>query len=203
MSICKILLKESCPDKCINDCGCYKYGPAKIDATMRKFLRKRKHTTFSNPEFRKTAGDVLLEFFDFFENEVVLWPMFGTLLGFVRAGDIIPHDEDIDLGFFKDDEDKLIDILDTIHNTNGFVVIRNQFKSIYTVWKNDVFIDLYLYEVTNTEQVKQGHRDFYNILTTEAFPFKKIKFRDRQLNCIAKPEAWLERYYGSDWQTPK
>ena len=66
--------------------------------------------------------------------------MFGTLLGLVREGDIIPHDEDIDLGFFKDDEDKLINNLDTIHNTNGFVVIRNQFKSIYTVWKNDVFM---------------------------------------------------------------
>jgi phosphorylcholine metabolism protein LicD len=203
MSICKTLLKESCRDGCINDCVCYKHGASKIDATMKKYLRKRKYTTFSDPEFKKIAGDVLLEFLNFFKNDAILWPMFGTLLGLVREGDIISHDEDIDLGFFKDDEDKLINILDTIHNINGFVVIRNQFKSIYTVWKNDVFIDLYLYKVTNTEQLEQGHRHFYNILTTEAFPFKKINFRNTELDCIAKPEAFLERFYGKDWTTPK
>ena len=203
MSICKELLSESCPDKCIGPCGCYKYGPGNIDATMRRFLNKREFINFKNDDFRKKSGDVLIEFFDLFEGKVLLWPMFGTLLGLVRSGDIIPHDEDIDLGFFKDEEDKLLSILDHIHGKNGFVVIRNQFKTIYTIWKEDVFIDLYLYEKTETEQINQGHRHFYNMVKDEAFPFKKINFRNREFNCIAKPEVWLERYYGKDWRIPK
>ena len=203
MSICKKLLEESCKDGCIGPCGCYKYGPANIDATMRIYLSRRKDTTFKRPAFRERAGDVMIEFLDLFEGQVLLWPMFGTLLGLVRGGDIIPHDEDIDIGFFKSEEERLLSILDHIHGKNGFHVIRNQFKSIYTIWKDDVFIDLYMYERTETEQINQGHRHFYNMITNEAFPFKKISFRDRELNCIAEPEAWLERYYGHDWQTPK
>ena len=121
----------------------------------------------------------------------------------MREGDIISHDEDIDFGFFKEEEEAVIKILDEIHGKDGFVVIRNQFKTIYTVWKEDVFIDLYLYEKTDTEQINQGHRHFYNIIKNEAFPFKEINFRENKLNCIAQPEAWLERFYGSDWQTPK
>ena len=66
-----------------------------------------------------------------------------------------------------------------------------------------MFIDLYLYEPTDTEQINQGHRHFYNILKKEAYPFKKINFRDKQFNCLANPEAWLRRYYGNDWKTPK
>ena len=79
----------------------------------------------------------------------------------------------------------------------------NEFKTIYTIWKEDVFIDLYLYEKTETEQINQGHRHFYNMVKDEAFPFKKINFRNREFNCIAKPEVWLERYYGKDWRIPK
>ena len=203
MLICEKLLKESCKDNCVGDCTCYKYGPGNIDATMKTYLSKRKHTRFSNSEFRKMAGDVMIEFFEFFQGKVFLWPMFGTLLGLVRENDIIPHDEDIDLGFFKSDEKKLLEMLDDIHNNTDFTVIRNQFKSIYTVWKDDVFIDLYLYEPTDTEQINQGHRHFYNLLEEEMFPFGKIKFRNIELNCIAKPEAFLERYYGKDWKTPK
>jgi|10_taG_2_1085330.scaffolds.fasta_scaffold14417_3 phosphorylcholine metabolism protein LicD len=203
MSICRELLKESCKDDCIGNCKCYKYGPNNIDATMRQYLGKRKHKTFKDENFRKMAGDIMIEFFNFFEDKVLLWPMFGTLLGIVREGDIIPHDEDIDIGFFRKDEEKMIKLLDELHNNNGFVIIRNQFKTIYTVWKDGVFIDLYLYEKTATEQISQGHRDFYNILKQEAYPFKKIEFRNIQLNCISKPEIWLERYYGKDWRTPK
>ena len=203
MSICKKLLEESCPDKCIGPCGCYKYGPGPIDKTMRNFLARRKHKTFINIGFRKLAGDILIEFLDFFDDKATLWPMFGTLLGLVREGDIIPHDEDIDLGFFKRDEKKVIEALDDLHGKHGFEVIRNQFKTIYTVYKRDVFIDLYLYERTKTEQINQGHRHFYNMLEEEAFPFKKINYRNREFNCIAKPEAWLERFYGKDWTIPK
>ena len=205
MTVCQALLKESCKKNCADVCDCYQYGVTQtLDQTMKIFLSQRKHKNFQDPEHHERATKLMLEFYNHFEKEMCIWPMFGTLLGIVREGSLIRHDDDIDFGFFSEDIEKLEEILTRLHKEKKFIVIRNQFKTIYTVWKDGVYIDLYSYtSLKNENCLAQGHRHFYNILNNEAHPFKKIKFKGLEFNCISRPEKWLERFYGKDWKTPK
>ena len=162
-------------------------------------------TTFSDDAHREVAKDILIEFYEYIASKkITLWPMFGTLLGMVRDNNLIPHDSDIDFGYLHDDESQFVSALDHLHETNGYLVIRNSSGTLYSVCKNSVVIDLYQYKKGrggNAQFLLQGNRRFYDLLFEEAFPFTTISFRDKELNCINNPEAFFRRYYGHNWQT--
>lgn len=194
-SICRHMLYE----------GCDLQGHLKSIGTMYKiYLNRRQHKNFYNDEFRNRATEIMFEFYDYFSSDIDIWPMFGTLLGMIRDDDLIKHDEDIDFGYFKKDEHKIVERLDSLHNTNGYKIIRNEFSNLYSVVKEDVFIDLYEYEnLPKSDFLQQGHRSFYNVKKDEMFPMKTITFKEKTFNCINNPIKFFERYYGKDWKTPK
>lgn len=195
-SICRALLYESC--------DITGQGNTKNGETLRFYHNKRNHTNFKNTEFREKSILIMNEFYDYMSSDIQMWPMFGTLLGIVRSNDLIPHDDDVDFGYFKKDEAKVIEKLDILHNQGDFKVIRNEFNNLYTIYKDDVFIDMYEYEVLdNDDFVKQGHRAAYDITKDELYPMKKIFFKGKEFDCMANPIKFFERYYGKDWQTPK
>jgi phosphorylcholine metabolism protein LicD len=167
-------------------------------------LNRRKYKNFADEEYRKKAIEIMFEFYDYMSEDMDIWPLFGTLLGIVRNGDLIPHDDDVDFGYLKKDESILVDKLDSIHGTNGFLVIRNEFSNLYSLAKDDVLIDLYEYEkLEHTPVLQQGHRSFYNLMHDELFPLKTIQFQGKELKCMSDPVKFFERYYGKDWKTPK
>tara|TARA_Y100001938_G_scaffold149940_1_gene238820 strand:- start:19914 stop:20552 length:639 start_codon:yes stop_codon:yes gene_type:complete len=194
-SICRHMLYE----------GCDLQGKLKSVGTIYKIhLDRRNFKNFSNDGFREHALEIMFEFYDYFSKDIDIWPMFGTLLGMIRDDDLIKHDEDVDFGYFKKDEHKVIQKLDYLHNTNGYKLIRNEFSNLYSVVKEDVFIDLYEYEnLPESDFLQQGHRSFYNLKKDEMFPMKTINFKQKNFKCINKPIKFFERYYGKDWQQPK
>ena len=194
-SICRHMLYESCDLE----------GKLKlVGTTYRNHLNRRKHNNFSNEQYKKKAIEVLFEFYDYMSEDMDIWPMFGTLLGIVRNDDLIPHDDDVDFGYLKKDESILVDKLDSIHGTNGFLVIRNEFSNLYSLAKDEVLIDLYEYEkLEHTPILQQGHRSFYNLMHDELFPFKTIQFQGKELKCMNDPVKFFERYYGKDWERPR
>ena len=196
-SICRGLLWESC--------DLYAELPM-FEATYRHYHTLREHKTFKDEDFRKHAISVIQEFYNFFAPHVDIWPMFGTLLGIVRDNDLIPHDDDVDFGVFQKDEVKIIELLDQIHGHNGFKLIRNQFQTLFSVYKDQVLIDLYVYEEIKDgdyHMLHQGSRNAYNLSAKETFPLKEIDFIGTKMKCINDPISFLERFYGKDWQTPK
>ncbi len=185
--------------------GCDLQGHLRSIGTMYKIhLDKREFANFSDDSFRAHALKIMFEFYDYFSEDVDIWPMFGTLLGMIRDDDLIKHDDDIDFGYLKKDEYKIVEKLDHLHNTNGYKLIRNEFSNLYSVVKEDVFIDLYEYEnLPESDFLQQGHRSFYNLKKDEIFPMKTINFKQKSFKCINDPIKFFERYYGKDWQQPK
>ena len=60
-------------------------------------------------EYQNVLLELLDEFSRFCEsNDIKVWLSFGTLLGSVRNGKIIPWDDDIDLEILRDDYNKLL-----------------------------------------------------------------------------------------------
>jgi hypothetical protein len=158
---------------------------------------------YSQEDHRNKAISVMLEFYDYMSEYLTLFPMFGTLLGIFRNDDLIPHDGDIDFGYFLNEQTQLVSALENIHNKSGFLVIRNQFNDLFTVGKDGVLIDLYRYDDHGADSISQGSRKPYYLLRNELHPLSEIEFRGSKMISIADPTAFFTRYYGDDWKTPK
>jgi hypothetical protein len=58
-----------------------------------------------NRKLLKKVGDILKE------NNIMFWLNHGSLLGAIRNQSVIPYDNDVDLAIFRDDKDKVINLL--------------------------------------------------------------------------------------------
>ena len=132
---------------------------------------------------------------------------YGSLLGHVRHGEIMPWDDDVDLLLMEDGIDKLLLHLEkeeTIRCSNaswgGVKYHKIWFKSgkeIPGFEHTFPFIDIW--------SVK---RDGGNIVTQEGvsipaeyyYPLKKVEFEGSAIYCPAFPQKCLNSFY-RDWQT--
>ena len=82
------------------------------------------------------------ELFD--DNDISVFPLYGTLLGFIRDGGIIDGDDDADVGAWYTEYDKIRN-LEPILNKKGYVLLgsgmkyRNRIINIYPNDGNNVF----------------------------------------------------------------
>lgn len=155
----------------------------------------------------------LLEILDFMhglltENKIAHWLNFGTLLGAVREQDIIPWDEDVDLGVWEEDVSRILE-LEKVILSGGYRLKVNRLPSkrvcsitVYYSHVNDLHMCLNTWAIQGDEACGvewAGMRfplESLHKLTT-------VVLHGKEYPCPAHPEIGLEGFYGADWKTPK
>eukprot|EP00927_Polykrikos_kofoidii_P044502 TRINITY_DN38449_c0_g1_i1.p1 TRINITY_DN38449_c0_g1~~TRINITY_DN38449_c0_g1_i1.p1 ORF type:complete len:442 (-),score=69.59 TRINITY_DN38449_c0_g1_i1:134-1459(-) len=123
------------------------------------------------------------------------WLTGGTLLGALRHGGFVPHDDDADLECFESDWPRIEAHLQARHlrltcRRGGF---WKQTPVAHVGLKTgEVELDFFLREAT-----LEQHPDFPS--KTEVFPLHTYLFHGVQLPGPNDPRSFLERLYGADW----
>src|SRR5665647_3641659 len=99
---------------------------------------------------------------------------FGTLLGCVRNGKIIPYDTDIDISMFFDDHDKFME-MKPIFDEKGYVLKQEReskvFYRLFYSEKNSLHVDIHLRKL-NENDIYCSHYSVKNwgIHKVDVFP---------------------------------
>ena len=129
----------------------------------------------------------------------------GTLLGAVRHGGLMSHDDDIDIGILDNDLDKLFSIEKDLNNIDIYIKPIDIFGYKLIDKKNTLWIDVFIFHNNNDDIYKYKYDEackywpnewFYN---DELYPLKKIIFNDILFNCPNNPNKYLDRAF-KNWE---
>jgi phosphorylcholine metabolism protein LicD len=148
------------------------------------------------------------------ENDIKYFVVAGSFLGAVRHGDIIPWDDDIDIGILEEDLPKMQAIDFSKYGLQSRGVEKTNTGKIF--WKDrldsgkkmhSVFIDIFVfekhndrYQYANPEAAKSWPNEY--MYPNEIFPLKRYKFGKITVNGPAKHEDYFVRAWGKNWKKP-
>jgi fukutin len=144
----------------------------------------------------KTIFTKIVDILD--EMEIPFFLSSGTCLGYMREGNIIGHDKDIDIGIFI--EDYTPTIID-VFNKNGIYltdIIGNPNTGYKYVFKTNtsLTVDIVLYYKSD---------DLYTTYNKYCSPFEleKVIYFDKQVSVPTPTNKYLQEIYGPNWRIPQ
>lgn len=180
---------------------------------------------FLDEKVRQQALEIVFFIAELISNyRFSIWADFGTLLGLVRDGDLIPWDDDIDFSCANPDHfKKFIEILsggeslciggqrwiiDGSINADQLGPVN--FSCDFTLVDENCYkttrihLDLKLYREIDNCLVSPPHMSIFKpIPIGVASPIKNHSCGDRMIPVPSKTSEYLAVVYGRDWRTPK
>ena len=139
--------------------------------------------------------------------KITYWVDFGSLLGSVRHGGMIPWDDDVDIVIFLDDEAKLFSLKKKFARY-GLRIKRSSIPGLIKILPKkskfpfvDVFTAQYSPEDKNKIKLIASGWPKYYWLKDEIFPLKRVKFGPMQVSIPKDPMRHLFDLYGQDCMT--
>lgn len=132
------------------------------------------------------------------DNNVVFGLIYGTLLGSLREGDFISHDEDTDVFVLDENREALLDLLFKLRES-GFEVGRYDGKILSFVREGE-YIDVYFFKSRGSKlRESSGYViESKHLETLELHTFLEVDFF-----IPSAPKLLLKSLYGADWMVPK
>jgi hypothetical protein len=155
-----------------------------------------------NKEKIKICRKNLKEIYDLIEtpNKFIIG---GTLLGSIRTGDIIPYDDDVDIGIYVKKEDNINKIKKQIHESS--IKYDYKYKEMFfgcKVIKNKIGVDIFFYKPDGKGKfistTNKWPNDYY--YTNELTTFEKSYILDNSYNICSNTSKYLNRMYGNKWK---
>ncbi|MGH3503547.1 MAG: methyltransferase domain-containing protein, partial [Nocardioidaceae bacterium] len=136
----------------------------------------------------------------------------GTLLGAMRTGTLLPHDDDTDFAFWCDKTDPqdvtLVSFeLERQLAAEGYTVVRHSHAHLELVFFTDedhidYYIDIFAGYHSADGLYNQPFALRGELAQGDLLPTKTVDIAGITLPAPAVPEAWLELAYGPNWQVP-
>jgi phosphorylcholine metabolism protein LicD len=127
--------------------------------------------------------------------------IYGTLLGAVREGNFIEHDEDVDVYIKESELDKLLALLFDLRQC-GFEVARYyQRRGLLSFIRDNDYIDVYVF--WRMESGRWRRTSDASLPASSLDSHDLINFLGVQFRTLKDHKSFLDLVYGTDWATPK
>lgn len=136
----------------------------------------------------------------------------GTLLGIVRSGELLPHDDDIDFAYLSDQSDPAELARESYemerHLTDaGYAVARHSLAHLELVFFDaegqvDHYIDVFTGFFHEGLYCQPFALRSDAVVRQDLLPTQDIDVNGVALPAPANPEAWLAYAYGPNWRIP-
>ena len=144
------------------------------------------------------------------KHNVRYWMDGGTMLGAIRHRGMIPWDDDVDIGVYAQDEEKLHAALKELKGKYDIewddesgecrrVIISSKSKSEFP------FAEFFIYIIKDGRtrfRCKQDEKDWVKKCYHEIqdlFPLKRYQYGSEEMSGAYNPIPYFNRCYGSDW----
>jgi tetratricopeptide (TPR) repeat protein len=147
---------------------------------------------------------------EFFEKRLdrTLFVTYGTLLGLVREGTLLQHDDDIDVAFLSTGSTPQEVRRDTVHVVQtlaeaGFDVhVGRTIRALRHGDRHPTSVPMDIQPCWFERGKFWGYSRPINLSVDDMSPFDETEFEGVSVAVPRRPEAFLQRHYGSTWLYP-